>query len=125
MRDSNKDEFLYERGFGNTVSILIDNARRTTSVRFRLQVAEEIGNPYIQQPNEYGLKAYAPKGFGTFNPGRTRDEIHIDGDKADPKGFITCSVDGSVPSPTCTYEFADEDLLVTTDFNKKHLPTGV
>jgi hypothetical protein len=119
MREDNMDEFTKVRSFGRrTISILIHDARNTTSLGFRLNVSKKTGAPYIQTDSIFGLERYEPKDFGVVNPGQSRPEIYVHTDKGILVGFMRCDVDGSVPFPRCDHQLTHRNLLLNINFGK-------
>jgi hypothetical protein len=121
MRRGNEEQFLYARGFGQTVNILVHDARRTSTIMERLKAAKELGAPYHRRPMQHDLDVYVPKNVEIKRGGRLRQEIYVDTSDGKVNGFIVCDVDGSFPSTTCEYEFLHERLLLTVGFNKRFL----
>jgi hypothetical protein len=121
MREDNKNEFLYRRGFGRTVGIAINDSKRQTSLLFRLGATRKLGAPYVQHEDQYGLHVYIPAESETANKGTLRQELYVAEDSATISTFIACAREGIVPSPTCIEEFVYRDFLVQLAFNKLRL----
>src|ERR1700693_1023270 len=56
MREDNMDAFMKAKGFGRTISLLIQDARHTTGIDFRLDVAKKLGQPYERGEQKFGLE---------------------------------------------------------------------
>jgi hypothetical protein len=122
MREDNKDEFLRARGYGRTVSILIHDARHTTTIEFRLNTTKDLGVPYELEGDTFGLEAYQPKDPQHTNKNRSRPEIYVDKKAGELRGYIECDREGRVPSPICSHVFVYRNMLLTIDYSKRFLP---
>lgn len=120
MREDNKEQFLYAKGFGRTVGVAIGDAKSRTSLQFRLEATRKSGAPYAQREDQYGLHVYMPVEPETASKGTFRQELYVAEDHAKLSVFIACY--SSVPSPGCRQEFLYRDFLIDVSFNKRHLP---
>jgi len=121
MQESNKDEFLYAKGFGRTVGIAIADSKTRTSLPFRLEVMRKLGAPYEQRPDQYGMRTYMPVESQTAHKGTLRQELHSVEDHGTLTSYVRCARDGDVPYPTCRLEFLYRQFLVDVSFNKLRL----
>jgi hypothetical protein len=123
MRNDNKDEFLHPDppGHGKTINILMEDARKRTTIAFRLNVEKESGARYVRKPDMFGLQVLLPEDT-TMPVHGGRQELYIAGEGDEARSFIDCYRDGSMPYPACSETFTYRNLLVGSDYGKGYLP---
>jgi len=122
MREDNMSEFLATRGFGRIITILARDAGVTTTLESRTAVGKNLGQPYDQKGDKFGLTDYVPKDFRGINDAQLRQELLLGVENGQLVRYIRCNVDGSVPFPGCEHEFVYLNLFFTLGYGKTQLP---
>lgn len=123
-------KLLPESEKGNQVIILVHAASSTTSLEYRLSVAQKNYGPLHGNGNKFGLNAYvgstegiAPRQHDPSVPEtKIVEELYTDAAQTSPPSlFIHCAGDLAVPSPGCDMVFISQDLLYEIHFQKHHV----
>jgi hypothetical protein len=123
LTKENRQALSGSAGRGRELLIRVTDTTTTTSLEFRFQAArgKTVGdNPLVETvaETEIGLRKFEPADRKKFP---FDQEVYATKD-SEELVFVTCSMDGSVPYPSCEENFANDGYLYHVTYRKTLLP---
>ena len=122
VRNDTMEEFRTRRGQGRRAMILVEDARSTTDLQYRLEAALKLAAPFGTS-TRYGLDSFESIIGPTPRAFRMDVLTHKTGDHVDD--VVECSLEAEFhyrTYPNCSHEFIYGNFIVHVTYGKPYLP---